>query len=705
MAGKTSLELNIWNDPEDRKRLVEGLLKYGKVAGLEAKFKAKDGTLVDGLMSAALTNINGEPHLVNITSDIRNLKMADQKLKIQQKRIEAIMLANPDPVVVFGFDRRCTYMNPAFTRVFGWTPEDIYGRVLNYIPEKHEEHALKVIKQLKSTGTTQPAETQRLTKDGRLLDVLVSAAGIRDQNNEVTGLVVNLHDITRLKKAEARQRRLATAMEQAAEAVVITDLNGDMLHVNPAFEKITGYSRKEVLGQNPRILKSHVQDGKFYRDMWQTITSGGVWSGRLVNRKKNGELFHEEATISPVRDSEGAIANFVAVKRDVSKEVHLEQRLRRSEKMEALGTLAGGIAHDFNNILGAITGYTELALENSASGSQMSEDLGQVLDAADRAKALIKQILTFSREVEPDLKPLDLNKVVGQSVSMMERTLPRMIEIRFQPKASLPPIRGDFSQLEQVILNLGTNARDAISGNGTLLLQTSEDFLDLDYCRMEKGLKPGRYVMLSVSDTGCGMDKKTLNRIFDPFFTTKETGKGTGLGLAMVFGIIKAHGGHLSCYSEPGQGTSFKLYFPALAQTDQAQPSQPPEEEKLPSGNESIMLVDDEEMLRDMTSRILADRGFTVRQAESGEQGLELFAEAPEKIDLTILDLSMPGMGGLECLQRLLQLAPGAKVIISSGYATNGTVSRILETGAAGFLAKPYTKSGLLNKVRQVLDA
>ena len=704
VVGKTSHELSIWGDPSVREKLAEELLKHGKVSGLEAKFRAKDGTLVDGLMSAAITQLNGEPHIVSITSDIRSLKSAHEKLAIQQKRIEAIMLASPDPVVVFDNDHHCVYLNPAFTRFFGWTLDEVYGRELPYIPAAHKGPAELGMEQIVTTGRMKPLETQRMTKDGRLLDVLISAASIKDQNDRMTGLVANLHDISPLKEAEASRRMLATAMEQAAEAVVITDLGGDILYVNPAFEKVTGYSKQEVLGQNPRILKSDHQDQKFYQDLWGTITSGEVWSGHLVNRKKNQELFHEEATISPVRDPNGAITNYVAVKRDVSKEMHLEQRLRRSEKMEAIGTLAGGIAHDFNNILGAITGYTELALDELGQEEQAPRDLRQVLKAAERASALIRQILTFSRDVEPDLKPIDLNKAVSQALAMLERTLPKMIEIRFTRGDSLPYVRADFSQLEQVVLNLGTNARDAMQGNGVLLIQTSDEYLDADNCCPEEGMVPGRYVKLSVRDTGCGMDEETLARIFEPFFTTKEPGKGTGLGLSMVFGIVKAHGGHLGCFSQPGHGTTFEIFLPSLEKDGPGGAGRGTSSGELPTGNETILLVDDEKPLRDMSARILTERGYAVRLAENAEQGLGVFNKAPAAIDLVILDLSMPGMGGQECLERLLELDPEIKVIISSGYAMNGSVSRALETGAAGFVPKPYNKSELLQKVRQVLD-
>jgi two-component system cell cycle sensor histidine kinase/response regulator CckA len=705
VIGTTSLEIGLWQNPAERQLMVEKLLRHGQLTGWEARLQAKDGSPVDGLMSASVTQMNGEPHIVFMVRDIGTLKAAHEKLAVQQKRFEAIMLANPDPMVVFGIDRRLQYMNPAFTRVFGWTLDETRGHILRYVPDKLSNQALIAIEELKSTGWTKPIESQRLTKDGRLLDVLISAAGIRDQDNKVTSLVVNLHDITPLKQAEARQRRMATALEQAAEAVFITGLDGGILHVNPAFEKITGYTRKEVIGENPRILKSGYHDDAFYRNLWETITSGEVWSGRLVNRSKAGKLFHEEATISPVRDPNGAIVNFVAVKRDVSKEIHLEERLRRSEKMEAIGTMAGGIAHDFNNILGAITGYSELALDGfERDGKQAANDLRQVLSAAERAKVLIRQILTFSREVEPDLKPLDLNSVVEQSLAILEHTLPKMIEIRIENCEGSPHILGDCGQLEQVLLNLAANARDAMDETGTLVIRTSEEYLDSEYCRMEKGMKPGRYGKLTVSDTGCGMKEEIRQRIFEPFFTTKETGKGTGLGLSMVFGIVKAHGGHIRCKSRPGHGASFKMYFPALEQPGQTESVRRPAIEELPTGTETVLLIDDENQLREMTGRILEDRGFLVRQAANGEQGLKSYKEAPEAIDLIVLDLSMPGMGGQECLKRLLEFDPGVRVIISSGYAANGTVSRTMEMGAAAFVPKPYNKTDLLAAVRRVLD-
>jgi len=371
--------------------------------------------------------------------------------------------------------------------------------------------------------------------------------------------------------------------------------------------------------------------------------------------------------------------------------------------MEAVGTLAGGVAHDFNNLLQAILGYTQMLLLDKEKDSPEFTRLAQIEKAAHRASALTQQLLTFSRKVESELRPLDLNNEVRQVQRILERTIPKMIDIELHLQEEPWTINADPVQMEQVMMNLGVNARDAMPEGGKLVFETENVVLDREYCSTHLGAKEGRYVLLSISDTGQGMDKKNVEHIFEPFYTTKEVGKGTGLGLAMVYGIVKNHGGYIMCYSEWEQGTTFKIYFPVIEAESQLEKRHAVEAE-LRGGNETILLVDDEESLREMGKEILERFGYRAITVPDGETAVNTYRERGERINLVILDLVMPGMGGKQCLEELLRLYPALKVIIASGYAVNGPTKEALDAGAKGFIRKPYELGQMLGAVREVLD-
>lgn len=359
------------------------------------------------------------------------------------------------------------------------------------------------------------------------------------------------------RREAAANTRLATAIEQAAEAVVITNTNGEIVYANPAFEKTTGYTRAEALGQNARLLKSGVQDEAFYQQLWATLQRGEVWTGHFTNRRKDGTLFEEEATISPIRDEAGAIINYVAAKRDVTREMQLESQIRQAQKMEAVGTLAGGIAHDFNNMLGAIFGYAHLLQQDAVGNPMAQESVAEILKAATRAKELVQQILTFSRRRDTSRQVVGLEPILREAAKFLRASLPAQISIHTQFSPDAPPILADPTQLYQVTMNLATNALHAMEGRAgqlTLalaLLQPDETFLET-----HPQLSARPYARLTVTDTGRGMDARTLDRIFEPFFTTKPVGKGTGLGLSVVHGIVESHQGIITVESHPDQGTT-----------------------------------------------------------------------------------------------------------------------------------------------------
>ena len=463
-------------------------------------------------------------------------------------------------------------------------------------------------------------------------------------------------EIDQRQRTEEIQRLLTTAVEQAAEGIMITDGRGNIEYVNPAFERITGYTKDEAIGQNSRILQSGYHDQAFYRELWGTIENGDAWEGQLVNRKKDGTLYREEAVISPVKDRTGKIVNYVAVKRDRTVEIELQQQLFWAQKMEGIGTLAGGIAHDFNNLLQVVLGRSEIMLKRKKEGEADYAGIQQIYQAGKRGADLVKSLLTFSRKVEPKLCPLNLNQEILQFQALISRTIPKTIKIDLHLNGDLESAQADSSQVGQILMNLAVNARDAMPNGGTLTITTNNVELDQEYCRRNLGAKVGRYVLLAVSDTGHGMDKETLAHIFEPFFTTKEAGKGTGLGLATVYGIVKQHQGYIVCYSEPELGTSFKIYLPAVRSVKDLE--SPSTEKDIAGGTETILVADDDISVLDLTKELLESYGYDVITAANGKEALKIFQSQGDSISLVILDSIMPEMDGKQSSAEILKLNP-----------------------------------------------
>lgn len=413
---------------------------------------------------------------------------------------------------------------------------------------------------------------------------------------------------------------------------------------------------------------------------------------------------HEDIGVMARADEEGNPAGILSMVRNVSERRRIEAQLLQAHKMEAIGTLAGGISHDFNNILQVISGYTQILLMGKDPGHPEYSKLEAIERAARRGSDLTKRLLIFSREVEAELRPVDLNHEVLQVAKLLDRTIPKMIQIELDLARDLMVINADPLQLEQIMMNLGVNARDAMPDGGRLTFRTCNVVLDDDYCKTHLGVNPGEYVELNVSDTGQGMEEEVREHIFEPFFTTKETGKGTGLGLAMVYGIVKNHGGYITFSSEPGQGAVFQIYFPVLKMEVEDDERGRTRQEEIPGGTETILLVDDETALLGMAAELLSRFGYATMGAESGEKAIEILKSQDRRIDLVVLDLNMPGMGGYRCLMELLEWDPGIKVIIASGYSANRKVKEALKAGAAGFIAKPYHHNEMLKKIREVLD-
>jgi len=505
-------------------------------------------------------------------------------------------------------------------------------------------------------------------------------------------------------RVEEANARLVTAVEQAAETIVITDTQGTILYANPAFEITTGYTCKEALGQNPRILKSGKQDAAFYRQMWSMLNNGKVWTGNFINKRKDGSLYEEEASISPMRDGAGTIVNYVAVKRDVTHEVQLETQLRQAQKLEAVGRLAGGVAHDFNNLLMGIMGYVELCQDQIETGHPSRESLDEIMNIAQRSAKITQQLLAFARKQTITPKILDLNDAVAGMLKLLRQLMGEDIELTWRPGAELHLVKIDLSQIDQILANLCINARDAIAGIGTITLETENTVIDADYCANHTEASPGAYVLLAVSDDGCGMDHDTLTHIFEPFFTTKDVGNGTGLGLATVFGIVKQNSGFIYVYSEPNKGSTFKIYLPQVAAEAMSAPV--PDKAEVPRGRgETILLVEDEKSLRVTCGRILVTLGYKVLLAATPNEALNIAAQHPGTIQLLLTDVVMPGMDGLQLSKQLGSLRPELKIIFMSGYTADVMAQHCVLDEGIDFIAKPFNRHDLARKVREVLDS
>jgi PAS domain S-box-containing protein len=673
--------------------------RTGEVHGAEFVMYKKDGSAItasfDGRVGRDEDGRFRQTHCV--FHDITDRKRAEEALKESEERFR-ILAEGAFEGIVITREGIILDANRTYCEMAGYDLRELVGKnVMGFVAPEFQEITLAHI----FSASEELYESAVAHKSGRAIPVEIKAKAIPYGGS--IARIAALRDTTARRKAEEAQKRLFTAIEQAAEGMVITDRQGTIQYVNPALERITGYTRDEIIGENPRLFKSGAHDAVFYKQMWETITSGEIWSGRIVNRRKDGTLYHEEATISPVRDASGKITNFVAVKRDITEHMELSRQLLQAQKMEAIGTLAGGIAHDFNNLLQVILGYSELILSDEQLPSAYKDDLERISHAGKDGADLVQRLLTFSRKTEIKPKPLNLNHRISQVEKLLTRTIPKMIDIEMVLAEDLEVINADPIQMEQVIMNLAVNARDAMPEGGKLVIHTANVRLDEAYARTHLGARPGPYVLLSVSDTGIGMDKETLDHVFEPFFTTKGVGEGTGLGLATVYGIVKQHGGYIMCYSEPDKGTTFKLYFPALV-------AETATEEKVPSpipigGSETILLVDDEELVRDLGTRILRRAGYTVLTATNGVEALELYSLQPGTISLVILDLIMPEMGGKQCLEELLNIDPSVKVLVASGYAQTGPARAATQAGAKGFVSKPYDIRELLKTVRDVLDA
>ena len=484
---------------------------------------------------------------------------------------------------------------------------------------------------------------------------------------------------------------------------------GRYLEVNKAFCRTSGFKKVEVNGLTSTELGLWPNPALRARIVEKLKKKGHLDAFPIQFKMKNGQLrdflwsaevidfFGTPCTLSGMLD-------VTAYKKTEKEKENLQMQLQHAQKMEAVGTLTGGIAHDFNNILQAISGYTQILLLEKDEQHPDFEILEGIQRSARRATDLTKRMLVFSRKVENEMQVVDLNQQVRHVCRMLQETIPRMIEIDMQLSDDLKMIQADPGQLEQVLMNFGINARDAMPDGGCITIKTENAWLGEDFCQKHLEVTKGEYVLLSVRDAGQGIDKEVMPHIFEPFFTTKETGKGTGLGLAVVYGIVKAHRGYIFCDSTEGTGTTFRVYLPALAPDMQQELADDDPADQSVQGNETILVVDDEQMVCNILRDLLVKFGYRTLSATSGEEAIAIYRRKRSSIDLVILDLSMPGMGGQQCLKQLIEINPGVKVIISSGYSFSGDIRETLHHGAEAYIEKPYKLKEILKMVRKVID-
>lgn len=680
-----------------------------RVVDVEAMRRGASDYLVKGAIDA--------PSLERSIRYAIERKQAEQTLRESEHFIRTIFSSVGEGIVVFDRNLHCQMWNNFMEELTGLPEEQALGRsatsLFSHPPQPGGEHPLQqaLIGEVVSPPYT-PFYIPETGKEGWMVAVYTPH---RTPEGEIIGVVATIRDITERKQVEEAlresEKKYRTLIERMSEGLLQVDNNGLIQFVNDRFCEMVGYARDELLGKPASELLSQAGD-QFLTEKEIRPTPENTAPYETQLRMKSGETIWVRVGVAPVIDAENKVIGSVRIHADITERkqaektrARLEEHLRQSQKMEAVGTLAGGIAHDFNNLLTAIMGYTGLALDRISPDEPPYHDILGIQKTAERATDLTRQLLAFARRQMVELRVLNLNDLILDMGKMLRRLIGENIELVTLPAPDLGLVKVDPGQFEQLLVNLAINARDAMPEGGKLIIETANVTLDRLYAQNHAEVIPGEYVMLAVTDNGIGMTEDIQDHIFEPFFTTKEVNKGTGLGLATCFGTVKQSNGHIWVYSEPGQGTSLKIYLPRMAEPETDSPFRNDPFGNLPRGTETILLVEDDPAVRGLASRILSQQGYHLLEASNGDEALRLVQKQPrQKIDLLITDVVMPQMGGKDLANRLKTIQPSFKVLFTSGYADNAIVQHGILEPEIDFLQKPFSLEMLIRKAREVLD-
>lgn len=606
------------------------------------------------------------------------------------------------------------YWSEEVYRIFGLLPREFnatYEAFLGSVHPDDREFVKKSVDEALYGNMHYDIDHRIILKDGNVRIVHEKGEISIDDTGRAVRMVGTVQDITERKRMEDQLKKLSYAIEQSTIAIVITDAHGNIQYVNLKFIQLTGYTSDEIMGKTPRILKSGKTPPEEYKRLWDTITAGGEWQGEFYNKKKNGEFYWEQERISSIKNQKGVITSFIAFKEDITlvkqaeeEQSKLRERLERASRLESVGKLAGGIAHDFNNILTVVMGYGNLLTMEIKKDDPSVAYVQKILASAKRAAQLTQGLLAFSRKQVIDPRPININEIIKKTESLLFRLIGEDIELKTILMNRDGIVMVDSGQMEQVLMNLATNARDAMPEGGDIIIHTEIVELGNEYIKTHGYGMAGKYVLLSFSDTGVGMDEETEKRIFEPFFTTKAVGMGTGLGLAIVYGIVKQHNGYINVCSEPGKGTTFKIYLP-LSESAVEELKSDTSAPVTVGGTETILLAEDEGEVRNLGKKVLEKFGYKVIEAGDGEEAIQKFIENKNNIQLLVFDVLMPRKSGKEAYDAIKRIRPGMEALFMSGYSEDIIHKKGLPLKKGlNFISKPISPKRFLMRVRMALD-
>lgn len=633
-----------------------------------------------------------------------------QERVIAEKTAEQRAILDNAPVGIWlvGVDGRYRFVNRTFCDALDIREEEFLAtpRLADLLGEAAAASCLESDRQCFETEGPQLSHETLTLVDGKEHLMEITKAKVRDHEGNITGAIGIAIDITEKQAAEENLRKLSQAVEQAGESIIITDRYGTIEYMNPSFTRITGYTPEEVMGKNPRILKSGSQSSEYYERLWETITSGEVWHSTVIDRRKDGNLYPALMTISPILDNQGEITHYVGIQQDMTEHNILEEQFRQAQKMEALGTLVGGIAHDFNNILTGISGNITLAKFEAEQHPEVVAKLEVAEDLSFKAADMIKQLMVFSRKSLIEMKPFGLTSFIETTSDLIKTTIPENISFHCELCPDELVVKGDSTQIQQVLLNLLNNARDAViaSNEPEISLAIEEFMADEDFISSHPDTDTRLFAHLIVRDNGCGIGKADMQHIFEPFFTTKEVGLGTGLGLSMAYGAIRNHRGIMEVESKPGSGTAFHIYLPMLEEK-KVEIAPKADTEAISGNGELILVVDDNADVRSTVKNILIELNYTVLEAGDGLEAVELFTSRQDEIDIILMDVVMPRLGGVKAFERIKSIRPDIKVVFTTGYDRDDALKKEMPASEFSIIAKPFNIANLSHTIRQKLDS